>query len=815
MRVSPAALRVGDVVRIRDERWRIERQVPYAEERLIDVTGCDRRNNGHRASFILPHEPLGRLDTRRPPRLVTPARWRHRARRLLADATPDGRALRAAARARVAILPFQLEPALAVTHGVGCRLLIGDDVGLGKTVQAGLVIAEIRARVPGARTLVAVPAALRDQWQRELADRFALPGIVLDAAALARAGDPSQGNPWAVHDLAITSIDYLKRSEVIRALEGLVWDVVVLDEAHALASHSDRAKAASLVATRARTLVMLSATPHGGDEAAFSRLCRLGDLEHRFPLVVFRRTRGDLALSLERRSVWLRIRPAMAEIAMHDALLAYARRVWTATGADHAGRLAMAVLARRACSSAGALADSIERRLAALVAAPPLEAGRQLCIPLGDHGEDEVPWAVLGAGGLPDAGEEGDILRHLLDLARTASRSECKARALARLLRRTTEPAIVFTEYRDTLARLSGWCEGHAPVLLHGGLTHADRRRAIRQFTHGASRLLLATDAASEGLNLHHRCRLVVHLELPWTPLRLEQRIGRVERIGQTRRVHTIQLVAAGTSEQQVVARLLQRMGRIRTTLDGLRDAGRPEQRIARSVLAGDPGEVEPRIETGAALPHGLIAPDLGALAGREAARLAAARARDGHATTGAGDVRPLTRDEWRPAMTAIRRRRSATRCWWIFVHRLADPDGRLLWEQIVGLEAGIPGRAPATPAAVRLLLAADHALVGRALLRARHTGALALAGALDAGVALALDREQALMRRIASDGGRLAGHLLQPGLFDRRAERAAAAQAAVRDQALAICRARIRGLEAMGSPVSEACDLALAVAIG
>jgi superfamily II DNA or RNA helicase len=737
-------------------------------------------------------------------------------RRLLADATPEGRALRAAARARVAILPFQLEPALAVTHGLGCRLLIGDEVGLGKTVQAGLIIAEVRARVPGARTLVAVPAALRDQWQRELADRFALPGIVLDAAALARAGDRSQGNPWAVHELAITSIDYLKRSEVIRALEGLVWDVVVLDEAHALASASDRAKAASLLAARARILVMLSATPHGGDDAAFSRLCRLGDLDHRFPLVVFRRTRGDLALSLGRRSVWLRIRPTMAEIAMHDALLAYARRVWTATSPDHAGRLAMAVLLRRACSSAGALADSIERRLAALGAVPRLDPGPQMLIPRGDHREDdEVPWAVVGAGGLPDAGEEGDILRRLLDFARTASGSECKRHALVRLLRRTTEPAIVFTEYRDTLSRLSGWCEDHAPVLLHGGLTQADRRHAIRQFTHGASRLLLATDAASEGLNLHHRCRLVVHLELPWTPLRLEQRIGRVERIGQTRRVHTIQFVAAGTSEQRIVARLLQRMGRIRTALDGLRDAGRPEQRIARSVLAGEPGDREPRVEAGAALPRGVIVPDLGALAGREAARLAAARALDGHATGGTRHVCRPARDEWRPAMTAIRRRRPATRCWWIFVHRLADPDGRVLWEQIVGLEAGTPGRAPAKPAAVRLLLAADHAMVRRALVRARQTGVIALTGALDAGATLALDREQALMRRITSDGGRLAGPLLQPGLFDRRAERAAAAQAAIRDQAIVSCRARIRCLEAMGSPVSEACDLALAVAIG
>ncbi len=212
--------------------------------------------------------------------MVRPSRWRHIARAALADATPSPHALRAAARAHFAIVPFQLEPALAVNSARGCRLLIADEVGLGKTVQAGLIVAEVFAREPDARALVVCPAGLREQWQGEMHERFGLPAVVLDAAGIARVTS-AQGpglNPWAAVRVGVTSIDYLKRPEVMRGFEALVWDVVVFDEAHALAGPSDRATAAALLGTRARRVVLLTATPHSGDEDAFGRLCDLGRL---------------------------------------------------------------------------------------------------------------------------------------------------------------------------------------------------------------------------------------------------------------------------------------------------------------------------------------------------------------------------------------------------------------------------------------------------------------------------------------------------------------------------------------------------------
>ena len=256
-------LRPGDPVRIRGERWRVTRRVPYGDVTLIEVSGTDRSNRGTAAGFLLPFETLEPVTVSDVPLVVRPARWRRIVRTVLADATPTPHALRAAARARLTIVPFQLEPALAFTEARGCRLLIADDVGLGKTIQAGLVVAEVFARETDARALVVCPAGLREQWQMELAERFDLHAIVLDAAAIARVGaEHGPGvNPWVSVRLVVTSIDYLKRPEVIRAIEPLVWDIVIFDEAHTLAVHlTARRRPRHLPGGHG--VVMLTATPH-------------------------------------------------------------------------------------------------------------------------------------------------------------------------------------------------------------------------------------------------------------------------------------------------------------------------------------------------------------------------------------------------------------------------------------------------------------------------------------------------------------------------------------------------------------------------
>jgi len=160
-----SALQRGDMVRIRGERWRIVGHAGDEAAAVVDVSGCGTDNRSVRARFLLPFEPVDRLPAWSTPQRVSPGRWRHIARRTLAEACPAWSSLRAAARAAMDVMPFQLEPALALTRGEASRFLIADAVGLGKTVQAGLMIAETAARRADATALVVVPAGLRDQWR--------------------------------------------------------------------------------------------------------------------------------------------------------------------------------------------------------------------------------------------------------------------------------------------------------------------------------------------------------------------------------------------------------------------------------------------------------------------------------------------------------------------------------------------------------------------------------------------------------------------------------------------------------------------------
>ena len=747
--VRRVPLRTGDAVTIRGERWRVAAESPFESVSIIDVDGCDATNRGTRTRFILPFERFDAVTSRSSaPRIVTRSRWRRAARATLADAVPHWASLRAAARAHLTILPFQLEPALALTRGDMCRVLIADEVGLGKTVQAGLAIAETIARTPDARVLIVSPAGLRDQWRGELQSRFELSAEILDTEGVARnaAQLVPDVNPWSIHPVAITSIDYVKRPEVMRSLEALTWDVVVFDEAHALAGRSDRAAAAAALARRARAVVLLTATPHSGDDEAFARLCALGDLEDAFPLTVFRRTRSDIGFPHGRRSILLRVRPTEDEAAVHRALEQYVRRLTEESAAGPSGSaLVASILMRRACSSAFSLARSLERRKALLLENPatPLD---QLTLPFIDEDSDEEPGNELGIPGLRDSSEEGLWLHRLIELARTASFRESKIHKLRRLIQRAREPMLVFTEYRDTLQHLSTALVDFAPLRLHGGLTTRERADVLRQFTAGRTGVLLATDAASEGLNLHHRCRLVVNLELPWTPQRLEQRIGRVDRLGQQRRVHAVQLVAMNTREESMGTRLDERAERIHVAFDS-------------------PGSINSALSNDARA---------------EATRLLAAKSLS---TT---QERSISID--RPFVTFIKTHSGGTSRIWAFRLACVDGGGHVLFETVAGLRDQRDG--------FRIDKELDR------IAAAHHEHVLATtSAAIGSWLDLTTRREEAIVRALRENHARLSAGLLQPGLFDRHAERAAAAQTSRVDEAVAKSRARLTTLHRSRRP--------------
>jgi SNF2 family DNA or RNA helicase len=504
--------------------------------------------------------------------------------------------LRAARSANIDLLPHQLEPALAILRGLGTRILLADEVGLGKTIQAGLIASELLARGAIERVLVLTPPGLRDQWIEELADRFAIVAFGADGHALRRlaATLPIGVNPWHTLTVAVASVDYVKRLEVLPAAQSRPWDLVVLDEAHSCAGDSERRVAAQALASTASFVLLLSATPHNGDREAFLALCAVGAVAdgassstpaavQNQPLVVFRRTRADVGIGTARRVHIVRVRPSREEARLH-ALLGRYRDAVQAEGRD--AWLALSVLHKRAFSSAWSLARSVDRRLSAL-AGEDTSAGTQMTLPLGDpQGEriaaDEAP-AWPSELCLSDQQRETQLLSSLLRCATSAAAVETKVTTLVRLLRRARQPAVVFTEYRDTLQHVRQSLP-HPALVLHGGLTRDERATVLASFARDPFGLLLATDAAAEGLNLHHHCRLVVNLELPWNPMRIEQRIGRVDRIGQRRTVHAFHLVAAGTGEMRLLGRLRTRVARAQADL-GAPDPLDDERHVARLVM--------------------------------------------------------------------------------------------------------------------------------------------------------------------------------------------------------------------------------------
>jgi superfamily II DNA or RNA helicase len=788
------SLRRGDVISARDERWTIERHAAYAGATVVDVRGCERGNRGVRARFILPFEPYQRLERTGDSQVVSARKWRHLARRALAEATPSYASLRALGGAALDLLPFQLEPALALTHGLATRLLIADEVGLGKTVQAGLIAAETIQREVDSRVLVVAPASLREQWCAELHDRFHLTPVVIDAIAAASAVPGS--NPWAASQLVVTSVDYVKRAEAMRSLETLVWDLLIVDEAHGLSGRSDRNAALTLLGERARALVLLTATPHSGDETAFARLCGIGDLANRFPLLVFRRTRDDAGLPSQRRTTWLKVATSHPEAEMHRALLVYARRVWEEQrDASSGARLAMLVLMRRACSSAASLARSVERRLSLLE--PNGERGEQLLLPLAALvADDDEPAAELGVPGLSDFTDERQYLEQIRELAAAAAQREGKLVALRRLLRRAGEPAIVFTEYRDTLAAVEAALPRHATALLHGALTAAERREVLDRFRSGAVDVLLATDAASEGLNLQQRCRLVINLELPWTPTKLEQRVGRVDRIGQQRRVHAVHLVAAGTSEETTVARLLRRIDRVRRVVDAMHPQHATERDIADCILGREPMFAISRPPQ--TLPPGLTTTSL-----RHAAMLEVDRALTARLLCSPA---PRTNRPHRPFATTARRRDGGSH--WAWRLGFADADDALIWEAVIGirLEEGHGGSR--VPAEIRRHADRSRMCLLPLICDVQERMRATLAAALSSSVTLATAREEAIIAAAERRHGCLAAALRQRGLFDHRADRAGAAQDAHFQEMLARCRARVAQLVKRTQPLAGAAEL-------
>lgn len=559
-------------------------------------------------------------------------------------------------------LPHQLHALSRAISGDRVRYLLADEVGLGKTIEAGLVMRELKLRGLVRRTLVVAPKGLATQWLAEMQghfnERFQLV-LGEDIGAIQRlVGDGSAVSPWTMFDQVIVSLDSVKPLDRRRGwspariaeynrsrFEDLItagWDLVVVDEAHRLGGSTDavaRYKLGRGLAEAAPYVLLLSATPHQGKSDAFHRLINLLDSdafpdlesvtrERVAPFVI--RTEKRKAIDAEGNPLFKPRRTQMAPVAwetrhypqqrLYEAVTDYVRDGYNRALREkkrHIGFL-MILMQRLVTSSTRAILTTLERREAVLKGNELRD--RQLSLRLdaasGADAEIQELYDMDGQELLDELLSrvsahqfERSHVGTLLDAARACEQAgpDAKAEALIdwlyRLQAEENEPdlkALIFTEFVPTQEMLREFLEarGISVVTLNGSMDMDARKRAQDAFRHEA-RVLISTDAGGEGLNLQF-CHVIVNYDIPWNPMRLEQRIGRVDRIGQRRPVRAINFAIEDSVEyrvrevlEQKLAVIFEEFGIDKTgdVLDSA-DAGELfEETFAAAIL--DPGSIE------------------------------------------------------------------------------------------------------------------------------------------------------------------------------------------------------------------------------
>jgi superfamily II DNA or RNA helicase len=519
----------------------------------------------------------------------------------LLDALDDNLLL-APIQSSVVPLPHQIYALNRAMSQHRIRYLLADEVGLGKTIEAGLILRELKLRGMARRILVVAPKGLVRQWQAEMRLHFGETLQHIDPAELAafRQLRNDEENIWRLHDQVICSLDSVKPIERRRGwsleqlasynrerFEDLVsasWDLVIIDESHRMGGSTDqvaRYKLGAALAEAAPYVLLLSATPHQGKTDQFLRLMQLIDRDS-FPdegSVTQDRVRPFVIRTEKRAAIDAEGRPLFkpratrlhavawqnrhaAQRRLYEAVTDYVRHGYKqalAAKQRHIGFL-MILMQRLVTSSTAAIRTTLERRQE-LIDAPRLQSDLFDSTSADEwaelDGQSQVDMAVEAMGWA----QEKEEIELLLKLAREteAQGTDAKAEALLELIYKLqqdendpTLKVVVFTEFVPTQAMLAEFLEsrGFSVALLNGGMDLDARTRAQQSFA-GEKRVLISTDAGGEGLNLQF-CHIVVNFDMPWNPMRLEQRIGRVDRIGQKHVVRAINFVLEDTVEHRV-----------------------------------------------------------------------------------------------------------------------------------------------------------------------------------------------------------------------------------------------------------------------
>lgn len=513
----------------------------------------------------------------------------------------------------VRLEPYQLACVNEVMQRLRQRVLIADDVGLGKTVEAGLILKELEARRRADRVLLVVPSHLKKKWVREMERYFDLRLTVGDRewveSERRRLGE--EANVWGQEGLRlITSMAFIRQDEFAQPLEEAFWDVVVVDECHKASKKgsapSRTARRVEQVAQQSDALLLLSATPHTGKEESFRslisyvdpfRVARDQELTRAVvDEVMIRRGKETIfddagnRIFTERKVQTVSVEMTPSEERFYEAVTHYVRTVYNRSEllSEPAVGLAMALMQKRLVSSVGAIRATLRRRLQGLLEGRSSSLSAEARSYLAGEDLEEADQAdaehelerVAIPGGDDALQAEVEALQQLVAMAERIA-VDSKPRKVQSYIQSLleedpTEKLLLFTEYRDTLDYFLELCDGQPwydeILVIHGDVDKDERTRIEDEFNYGRSRLLFATDAASEGIDLQKRCHIMINYELPWNPNRLEQRIGRIHRYGQQREVKVLNFQLSGTREGEIFELLEQKIENIRERLGATAD---------------------------------------------------------------------------------------------------------------------------------------------------------------------------------------------------------------------------------------------------
>ncbi|WP_246095164.1 DEAD/DEAH box helicase [Streptomyces roseicoloratus] len=609
----------GAQVLVRDEVWLVRNAVPTADDGTrVEVVGVSDFVRDQEAVFFTGLDTVELIDPR-DTRLIADDSPTYRRSRLFLEAVLRRTALPQSER-RLALaesflldpLPYQRRPAELALSGANLRprLLIADVVGLGKTLEIGLTLAELIRRGRGERILVVTPQHVLEQFQHELWTRFAIPLVRLDSVGIERIQReiPAGRNPFTFFKRVIVSIDTLKNTDQYRHhLEQIRWDAVVIDESHNLINRGSlRNQLAQTLAPRTDALILASATPHNGDARSFAELIalldpaairdpenyRAEDIEHLF----IRRTKVSTEVREQMKGQWADRGPSQA---VHCPATPAEERIFEELAAVWLPRdgspsvssvpLFPYTLLKSFLSSHAALKATVNARIKTLE----------------KKDDPRATTAELAA------------LRRLAEL--TADLTEADSAKFAALVEQlkgigvgpsSDTRVVVFSERVHTLEWLAtvlpaalgfrGRTAKDCLRVMHGGLSDEQQMRVVEEFGLAGApvRILLTGDVASEGVNLHRQCHQLVHYDVPWSLIRIEQRNGRIDRYGQAQPPQFRALILTsgteGAKDDTLVSeRLLEREDQAHRSLGtaeavtGLYRAEAEEKSLIQDLLRG------------------------------------------------------------------------------------------------------------------------------------------------------------------------------------------------------------------------------------